>query len=111
MMARRNIRAGEEVTDFYGTHYFQSPRRDRRAMLGFHCECLACREDWPLLPSLPRLTRAQRSHRATWTAARERMESAGASMRVRETQELCMRLARTHGEFTAEVLPSSLTDL
>ena len=53
MMAKRNIKAGEEVTDFYGQHFFQSPRQARHQMLGFPCQCIPCQQNWPLLTSLP----------------------------------------------------------
>ena len=61
MIARRRILAGEEVTDFYGAHYFQSTRAERQAMLGFPCQCRPCSDNWPLLRSLPTFTKAHQT--------------------------------------------------
>ena len=102
MIARRNIRAGDEVTDFYGAHYFQSSRADRHALLGFPCACAACREDWPqmrgsLAPQLPRSARGSAWAR-DWAAARARLDTAVAGMRVVESWELSRQLAASHGE-------------
>ena len=57
MIARRMILAGEEVTDFYGVHYFQSSRGERQASLGFPCHCKPCSDNWPLLRNLPSFTK------------------------------------------------------
>ena len=57
MIARRRILAGEEVTDFYGVHYFQSSRLERQASLGFPCQCKPCSDNWPLLRNLPSFTK------------------------------------------------------
>ena len=58
MIARRKILAGEEVTDFYGAHYFQSSRVERQAMLGFPCQCRPCSDNWPLMRNLQTFTKA-----------------------------------------------------
>lgn len=58
MIARRKILVGEEVTDFYGTHFFQSSRDERRAVLGFPCQCRPCSENWPLMRNLNTFTQA-----------------------------------------------------
>ena len=52
MIARRRILAGQEVTDFYGAHFFQSSRAERQGMLGFPCQCRPCSENWPLIRNL-----------------------------------------------------------
>ena len=36
MLARRNIRAGEEIADFYGEYYFQNTRLTRKKNLGMY---------------------------------------------------------------------------
>ena len=97
MIAKRNIKKGEEVTDFYGTHYFQSPRLERQEQLGFPCKCKACLENWPLMRNLPQLTKAQRKHRSKWQAAREKLDTAVANMRIVEALDLCKDLAKTNG--------------
>ena len=61
MIARRRILAGEEVTDFYGSHYFQSSRGERQALLGFPCQCMPCSDNWPLLRNLPTFTKAHQT--------------------------------------------------
>ena len=53
MLARRPIRAGEEVSDFYGEYYFQNRKLTRKKNLGFSCGCVACHKNWPLLDNLP----------------------------------------------------------
>ena len=58
MIARRKILAGEEVTDFYGAHYFQSSRGERQAVLGFPCQCRPCSDNWPLMRNLQTFTKA-----------------------------------------------------
>ena len=62
-MAKRDIAEGEEISDFYGEHFFQSDKWSRKAALGFPCACPACREGWPLLDQLPRLSVEEAEHR------------------------------------------------
>lgn len=61
MMAKRRILAGEEVTDFYGTHYFQSSREQRRQVLGFPCQCRPCSDNWPLMRNLDTFTKGHQT--------------------------------------------------
>jgi hypothetical protein len=52
-VAKRNILAGEEVTDCYGIHHLSLTRAERLEALdrgyAFDCACTACKEDFPLL--------------------------------------------------------------
>ena len=100
MIAKRNIKAGEEVTDFYGSHYFQSPRPERHQMLGFRCQCRACRENYPLMRSLAQFTKVQKKHRVKWSEARDKLDDAVARMKVVETLTLCKVLANTNNVIT-----------
>ena len=56
-IASKLIRPGEEVTDNYYPAAAFLGRTERRAWLQehyrFHCECVACRSDLPLLSALP----------------------------------------------------------
>ncbi len=62
-LAKRNIRAGEEVTECYGIHHLNLSRGERRASLlqgyRFECGCGACRDDLPRLADLPAQVPAQ----------------------------------------------------
>ena len=51
------LKAGEEVTDSYGSTFSEEDWDDRRAKLKkdfwFSCLCLACRKKWPCRDDLP----------------------------------------------------------
>ena len=97
MIAKRNIKSGEEVSDFYGCHYFQSPKNERHQVLGFICKCKACNENWPLMKGLPQLTKAQKKHKGKWVTARDNLDLAVDNMKVLEAFDLCRELSNTHG--------------
>ena len=97
MIAKRNIKAGEEVSDFYGCHYFQSPKIERHQLLGFSCQCEACKQNWPLMKSLPQLTTAQKKHKGKWMAARDKLGNAVDNMKLMEAFQLCKELSGLHG--------------
>lgn len=56
MVAKRSIRAGEEVTDNYGIHHlsYSLEERQEKLMKGFAfcCWCTACQKDFPRMKSL-----------------------------------------------------------
>ncbi|GAB0088436.1 SET domain-containing protein [Sergentomyia squamirostris] len=56
LTALRPIRAGDAVTENYGPVFtkqdFLQRQRNLRSRYWFHCECLSCREKWPLLADL-----------------------------------------------------------
>ena len=56
-VAKRNISAGEEVTDCYGIHHLSIDRAGRQEALArgyaFDCLCQGCQKDLPLLQKLP----------------------------------------------------------
>jgi len=56
MVAKRNIKKGEEVSDNYGIHHISMPQEDRRETLhqgfAFTCACQACEQDFPRFKSL-----------------------------------------------------------
>ena len=93
----RAMEAGEEVTDFYGEHFFQADRWARRAALGFACCCPACREGWPLLEDLPAFSMAEVEERYEWALARVALEQAVTKWDVVEVERLCRALARSAG--------------
>eukprot|EP00094_Tigriopus_californicus_P000306 TCALIF_00296-PA protein Name:"Similar to Smyd4 SET and MYND domain-containing protein 4 (Mus musculus)" AED:0.00 eAED:0.00 QI:140/1/1/1/0.75/0.6/5/342/369 len=53
VLAGRNIRQGEEITENYFPHHYYMSQIDRQIWLqehyNFRCECKACIEDWPTL--------------------------------------------------------------
>ncbi len=55
--AKRDILAGEEVTECYGIHHLNMGREERRASLArgyrFECACAACGGDFPRTAGLP----------------------------------------------------------
>ena len=59
----RSVRAGDELSDNYGTVFAMQTRSERRAKLlpqyFFECNCTACVQDWPLFSAL-------REARPTW---------------------------------------------
>ena len=66
MLARRPIKAGEEVSDFYGEYYFQNNKFARKKNLGFPCGCVACQKNWPLLDNLPGFNMEDVEERYDW---------------------------------------------
>ncbi|XP_023343895.1 SET and MYND domain-containing protein 4 [Eurytemora carolleeae] len=57
IIAARDIKQGEEITDNYCIHYSELPGPDRRAWLQesffFTCQCTACSSDWLTYDDLP----------------------------------------------------------
>lgn len=58
----RTLNAGDAITENYGPTFTKFPLKDRKRMLQsrywFECDCVACKEDWPVLQHLtnkPRL--------------------------------------------------------
>ena len=94
MVARRDIREGEEVCDFYGEYYFQSRKLSRKKNLGFPCGCTACKEDWPLLDDLPGFTFEEVEARYDWAVERVALESALSHMDVPCIKKLCENLGK-----------------
>merc|ERR1712106_742682 len=66
MVARRDIKAGEEVNDFYGEYFFQNSKLSRKKNLGFPCGCIPCEENWVLLDDLPNFTFEEVEARYDW---------------------------------------------
>lgn len=62
LTALRTLKAGEAITENYGPTFTKYPLKDRKRMLmsryWFECDCVACKEDWPVqqyLTNKPRL--------------------------------------------------------
>jgi hypothetical protein len=55
-VAKRNIAAGEQVTDCYGIHHLSLSLAERQSLLSrgymFKCLCEACQKDFPTLDKL-----------------------------------------------------------
>jgi len=53
VQAIKNIYKGEEICENYGPIFFHSPKDDRQERLKkqywFDCQCVACKENWPLM--------------------------------------------------------------
>lgn len=53
VLAGKNIRQGEEISENYFPHHYYMSQPDRQIWLqehyNFRCECEACTEDWPAL--------------------------------------------------------------
>jgi tetratricopeptide (TPR) repeat protein len=51
LIATRNIKVGEEISDTYSSHYSEMPVEQRKEWLSenfyFDCACKACAEKWP----------------------------------------------------------------
>ena len=56
LVAKRSIKAGEEVTDNYGIHHLSFPLEERQEKLHkgfkFCCWCEGCQKDFPRMKSL-----------------------------------------------------------
>ena len=56
VVATRSIKQGEEITIDYGVLFYRDVLTTRKAKLMyrycFECNCEACKEDWPLWPSI-----------------------------------------------------------
>ena len=63
IIATRNIKKGEEVTDIYSMHYSEVPKETRQDWLlknfFFNCNCQACSNDWPIYDHLPTLVNVE----------------------------------------------------
>ena len=57
LVASKNIRKGEEISDNYCIHFSDMKAEERREWLAdrymFHCECQACTADLPTTPNMP----------------------------------------------------------
>eukprot|EP00092_Neocalanus_flemingeri_P007710 GFUD01008326.1.p1 GENE.GFUD01008326.1~~GFUD01008326.1.p1 ORF type:complete len:633 (+),score=153.13 GFUD01008326.1:157-2055(+) len=57
LVASKNIRKGEEITDNYCIHFSDMAAHARREWIEenflFSCECKACEEDWPTYNHMP----------------------------------------------------------
>jgi len=57
LVASKNIRKGEEITDNYCIHFSDMKAGERRQWMEenflFSCECQACEDEWPTYNSLP----------------------------------------------------------
>ena len=95
LVAKRDIREGEEVSDFYGEYFFQSDKWSRKKNLGFPCSCRACKEGWPLLDNLPSFSETQLEARLEWAVGRVALEGELQGWQVAEVRRLCQELGRT----------------
>lgn len=108
MKAKRDIKAGEEVSDFYGEYFFTSDKFSRKKNLGFSCCCTACRENWPLMDDLPAFTQEDLETRYDWVLKRIELENAAEQFDVEQTKTICEtlgRLANVKSPHDAFVIP------
>jgi len=97
LRAKRKIRAGEEVSDFYGEYFFLADKFSRKRALGFSCCCRACKENWGLLEELPAFDVEDLETRNQWLDQRIQLQRAADSFNVEETKHICEKLGELAG--------------
>ncbi|XP_023325978.1 SET and MYND domain-containing protein 4 [Eurytemora carolleeae] len=98
LRAKRLIRKGEEVSDFYGEHFFNTERKIRRDRLGFQCICTPCRENWGLMKKLPSFTETNKTKiKKNWAQERRHLTSALARMDVESIKDSSLKLGKLAG--------------
>ena len=98
LVAKRKIKAGEEVTDFYGVHFFNASLQERRAALGFECLCTPCRQNWGLLHSLPTFQdQVLKKRKKEWAKERKNLTHCVECMDVSSVLESALRLGELAG--------------
>jgi len=64
LIASKNIKRGQEVMDNYCIHFSELPTVTRRPWIQehflFHCECVACEDDWPTYSQLSQVRPSQK---------------------------------------------------
>lgn len=92
--AKRPIRAGEEVSYFYGEYYFLSDKFSRRKNFGFSCCCKACIENWPLQDELKDFSQHELEDRLDWVTLRVELENAAECLDLHRTKTICTKLGK-----------------
>lgn len=111
LVVQRPIKNGEQLFDNYGCNFVNMSKKYRKPELleryRFKCSCLACENDWPLLPLLKIVDKA--GFNKAKKACRDLSLSEGNNQKAQEKyKELCQNIENYHKNFPSVEVCSML---